>query len=77
MDLPREFPNLSFSKYYNVPIIMGNKTEEEYLHLKYFPLHKKLKETKRIFDPEGIFDQTQGIRMKEEFWKWIIYLYKL
>ena len=66
LELPLKFPYLGYTKYYNVPIQLQTKAGEDSLMSRYFPNYKKLMQTKKIFDPSGLFDQTQGIRIHDE-----------
>ena len=67
LEFPKVFPNISYSKYYNVPIEFNTKAEESSLKHLYFPEYDKLHVTKLLFDPNGLFDQHQGIRVHDEF----------
>ena len=62
------FPGLWYSKYYNVPIVLGveGDGEENYLKGKYFDNLDLLEGVKTKFDPNGLFDQFQGLRAKTQ-----------
>ena len=54
---------------YNPSLQLQTKAGEDSLKSRYFPNYKKLMQTKKIFDPSGLFNQTQGINIHEELWK--------
>ena len=67
LELSNAFPNLAYTKYYNVPIEYNTEVEENVLKRLYFPEYDKLHQTKMLFDPYGMFDQHQGIWAHNEF----------